>query len=246
MTIGDPCVVGVVAHPQRESRHRLLCDFAQPEVFCLDDGSLGCANNHIEVLTELLQYPRTARWAVVLEDDAVPCFEFRKQLRSALETSPAPIISLYLGTGNPSGHIQRQFKAAVDTATAKGHSWIMGDCLVPGVGYAIERTLLRDLIKTLPTRSEELTMRITRWAQSRGYPVAYTRPSLVDHEDSDPIGRPWRGSNYLPRKAWSFSTGTDIYAWDTPFTELGHCGNWSIPEAEEEVTDFLPPSKIYG
>lgn len=231
--------VGVVAHVQRAFRHQQLQQDSGADVFNIDDGTLKCEENHLVVMRKLLG--RGAQWSVILEDDAQPCRGFRSEIGKALKHAPAPIVGLYLGTGNPTGETQRQIRQAVTTAQQRGHHWIMADCLIGGVGYAIRSDVLPEVLVGIADRDEELPLRISRWAQDHNVNICYTRPSLINHEDSDPIGHPWRGPNYLARRAWDFtgSTGT----WNTSATTLGYCPNWS---AEPEETDYLSPSKIRG
>lgn len=192
------------------------------------DHQVGCSLNHLDALKSLVGVQ--SNWVTCLEDDAVPLPDFRRHLVEALEFAPTPIVGLYLGTGNPSGEAQRQIRQAVVTAEAHGSSWLIADCLIGSVGYAMEAHLLEDMIEFIEDRDEELPLRISRWAQDRKIPICYTQPSLVDHADVDSIGRPWRGTKYTGRKAWNFGKPS---VWYTKSIQLGYCPVWSAPKEEE-------------
>lgn len=216
----------VVAHPDRRKAAEDLA--AEVDARITWDGQrhqgernhlIGCAENHLRALHMLAA--SQDRWAVVLEDDARPVTEFRRHLEAALRYAPAPLVGLYLGTaGNPAGQTQQQIRRAVGEAQA----WIVADCLIGSVGYAVHRDLIDDLTAFVDDREEELPLRISRWAQARGHDVCYTQPSLVDHTDVETIGRPWRGPARVPRRAWNFGTRE---CWCTPAVRLGPCPIWS-------------------
>lgn len=215
--------IGVVAHPQRAFRHDALCQTVVPDVFNLDNFGMGCEENHIATLRKLSALD--ADWYVVLEDDASPLPDFRRLVGEALMYAPEQIVSLYLGTGNPSGVTQRNIRQAVMAAQSQNLAWIVADCLIPGVAYALRSDIIHDVIDGISERSEELPLRITRWAQENRASVCYTQPSLVDHEDSDPIGHPFRPPGYLQRKAWRWEQPRQ--GWITPAVMLAPCPLWS-------------------
>jgi len=224
--------IKIIGHPDRRSMAERLAEKVDGVVSWHSRGRmdhlLGCALNHLDALKSFLEL--NVDWVVCLEDDAVPLPEFRRHLSEALEYAPAPVVGLYLGTGNPSGEAQRQIRQAVVSAEERGHAWLLADCLIGSVGYALEAHLLEDMIEFIEDRDEELPLRISRWAQDRKIPICYTQPSLVDHADVDSIGRPWRGDKYTGRKAWNFSQPS---CWYTGTVQLGHCPVWSAPKEEK-------------
>jgi GR25 family glycosyltransferase involved in LPS biosynthesis len=223
--------VGIVAHPDRDEMATELGKSLSAEVASFDTRALGkttdmaCAINHIVVLDWLLH---AASWIVVLEDDAVPVKDFRFHVKQAVTHAPSPFVSFYLGTGNAVSETQQQIRRAVGIARDNGDAWIVGDCLIGSVGYAVRGDVAEDMVEFIDSRAgrgEELPLRISRWAQDRGHPVAYTMPSLVDHDDGESIGRPYR-SDFPKRKAWYHGTRDN---WNTKATLLGYCPTWSKP-----------------
>lgn len=218
--------VGVVAHPQRRDMATKLAEAVGADVTSWDDGAHGdtltrCAAGHIVVLNQLVG--TTAPWVCVLEDDAIPVDDFVFHVKQALEHTPARIVGLYLGTSGLT-ETQRQIKKAVAAAKDTNRAWILADCLVGSVGYAVESWLLPDIIQFITDRhDEELPLRMSRWAQARQLDIAYTQPSLVDHDDGDSVGRPFRAPGFPKRKAWLYGTRQN---WDTPTVKLGHCPIW--------------------
>lgn len=211
--------IGVVAHESRLERAETLILGLQAEAAYVDDGTLGCAGNHQVVLRQM-DDPNT-EWRVVLEDDAVPVHGFRGHVRRALAHAPAPVVGFYLGTGNPSGEVQIQIRQAVVAAKERRLAWIVGDCLIGSVGYAVHDGFCDEMLDYIWDRDEELPLRISRWAQARGVEVCYTCPSLVDHDDTDTVDGPAVRSE---RRAWAFGVPGN---WDTPSVRLGHCPKWS-------------------
>lgn len=218
-------VVGVVAHYTRRSMAKALADTVGAVTCREDDGTLQCEGNHIEVLRTLNQaaLPNPNTWCVVLEDDAQPVRAFTHHLQRALRHAPAPVVGLYLGGGNPSGETARQVRQAAVRAMDSRKAWIVGDCLIGSVGYAVADYLMDDMIDFIDKRVEELPKRISRWVQRRSLQVAYTQPSLVDHGDYEPIkpAPPGRAA----RRAWNY--GLPPSTWDTGVVQLGHCPDWS-------------------
>ena len=216
-------VVGVVAHESRRETAQEVADKAGALIVSFDDGAMGCAGNHAALLHMLAQ--AGADWSVVVEDDAQPVDDFPVHVERALAFTPAPIVGLYLGTGNPSGQPQRQIRAASIVAARRDLAWIIADCLIGSVGYAIRTSLIEGMLPEIAERAEEWPLRVTRWAQDWGIQVAYTVPSLVDHADLEPVGHP-PGAPRSIRRAWKHGTRRN---WNTAAVPLGYCNEWSTP-----------------
>ncbi len=144
-------------------------------------------------------------WCVVLEDDAIPCGAFRRQLNQVLTVATTPIVGLYLGRSYPIAWQRHIAHIANDPA-----HWAISTHLLHGVGTAIRADLVPDMITHVGRQDPEWPIddSITAWARARGHLVGYTRPSLVDHADQEPIiqQRYDGGQRDQPRTAWAFGT----------------------------------------
>jgi len=212
--------VGVVGHTSRTEQAIALAH-NQSAHLSLDDGSLGCTGNHLRALEHLATLG--SQYAVILEDDAQPVDNFTDQLTQALQAAPqchyddgpqpAPILSFYLGTGYPR-YWQPGIGKAIQKADALNAPWILSEHLLHAVAYAIRTDLIPDLL----ANAQQLPIDdlITDWARTNGHPVAYTFPSLADHQDG-PTVIPARAERQHPRRAWRTGTRT---TWHGPTTTL--------------------------
>ena len=199
-------VIGVVAHEVRWQQAQKLIEQVDAVDWNLDDGTLGCNGNHITVLRKLRENNPKAEWYCILEDDAQPVHDFRSQLRAALKESPTQIVSLYLGTSNPI-HWQDAIARSVRVAEA----WIVGQHLIHGVGYCVHRDLIDELLDHLHPNFRPIDEQVSAWTYPNHILVAYTHPSLVDHEDGPPcITQRMDGApRNNPRKAWEVGGRTN-------------------------------------
>lgn len=196
--------IGVVAHVKRLEQATDLVEKVGAVEWNVDDGSLGCNGNHLAVLKMLRRNNPNADWLCVLEDDAQPVDDFNAQLSMALKAAPTQLVSLYLGTSNPI-----HWQDAIGRAIACAEAWIVGTHLLHAVGYCINATLIDTIIETLDGQSSRpIDEQISQWVYPHHVFVGYTCPSLVDHEDGEPVitkrldGQP----RVNPRKAWKVGT----------------------------------------
>lgn len=195
--------IGVVAHVDRVDMAHELSAIVDAKLVNVDDGRLGCSGNHAFMQSRLASEPG---WSVILEDDAVPINEFPDDLAWCLEHAPAPIVSLYLGTGYPAQAQPRILKALEADA-----SWIMHNRLLHAVGYCIAEDIKGELARWMSrnergpgTAPDEA---VSMWAYARKIKVAYTNPSLCQHRDTPSVILVRRGANNFahgrnrPRKA---------------------------------------------
>lgn len=194
--------IGIVAHTSRATQAKKLAKRVQAEFISIDDGLLGCEENHKTVQHHLSNLHST--WSVILEDDAQPVHDFRDQLHQALIMAPSPVISLYLGRQRPPHWQQRIAKAVAEAETCQA-SWIMSTHLLHAVGYAIHTTLLPSLLRhdtDLPADQH-----IGNWCRRYGHLISYTIPSLIDHHDGPTVVDHPDGDIRQPgRKAWTVGT----------------------------------------
>lgn len=200
---------GVVGHTSRCAMATNLASQVEADHMNIDDGTLGCTGNHRAVLERLVRFD--ADYCVILEDDAQPIDNFRDQAARALASTPAPIVSFYLGTSHPR-HCQPGIRNATARADHLGAAWITAPSLYHAVAYAIPTHLAADLLTT--TSPLPIDDAITAWAHGQHLTVAYTWPSLVNHRDESTVIT--NRSARQPRKAWR--TGTPD--WSTRTVEI--------------------------
>jgi GR25 family glycosyltransferase involved in LPS biosynthesis len=210
--------VAIVAHPRRITYAQSLAIVTQAEALCLDDEQYGGTGNHLRAWSWLAE--GNCPWSVVIEDDAVPCPDFRRQLHAVLQKAPAPIVSLYLGRERPP-HWQSSIARAISPPYSDPHFLTTTD-LLHAVGYAIRTDLLDDMLSwTAPFESTMLIDNlITAWARARHHQIAYSRPSIFNHRtDLIPVVTDHQDDDerLLPRTAWIF--GTRKY-WESTTAEI--------------------------
>ncbi|AEL98447.1 glycosyltransferase [Mycobacterium phage LinStu] len=201
--------IAVVACQGRQKRAENLAQAVRAEFVAIDNGSLGPGNNHDVAWRWLDESGGT--WSVVLEDDAIPVAHFRDQLESVLKVAPSPIVSLYLGRSRPP-----HWQPSIMQVISSREHFLLGSTLLHHVAVAIRTELIFDM---LAQRDRELPVdeSIGTWARLREIPVAYTNPSIVNHEHRLPTTIVERTSGYPgetgkrdgakePRKAWVFGS----------------------------------------
>ncbi|AXQ65017.1 glycosyltransferase [Mycobacterium phage Renaud18] len=196
--------IGIVGHMSRLHMAETLADTVHADYVSVDDGTLGCEGNHQKVWNHLAA--KDTDWTVVLEDDAVPCNNFHEQLTQALAVAPTPIVSLYLGTSHPT-HWQPAIQHTMNTTDAP---WITSRHLLHAVAVCIHTNLL-------PFRYPHgypIDQGITWWARRHKHQVSYTRPSLIDHADQQPVITRRRPTH--TRRAWEHGTRTHWTPHTTP------------------------------
>lgn len=189
----------VVGHESRLTQAIALANRIGGQL-SVDDGSRGVLGNHLRAWAATAAIGRS--WACVIEDDAEPVEDFVQQAEQALAAAPADIVSLYLGRTRPA-HIQMDIRQALHRADHTDAHWITADTVAHGVAVAMRSHRRDDWLRfareggiALPV--DEL---LTVWCRDRGHTVAYTVPSLVQHQDG-PSLVPYSGYHNQPRTAW--------------------------------------------
>lgn len=191
--------IGVVAHTTRSEQAKALSKAVTADFISIDNGLLGCDDNHEHVQHHLANLPAT--WSVILEDDAVPIPDFREQAQAALVMAPSPIVSFYLGRRRPP-HWQNRIATALAQAQEVDAHWVVSTHLLHAVGYAIRTELLPSLLQH--TTARPVDEHIGHWARHYGHTISYTHGSLVDHDDGPTIVQHQDGQPRHPgRKAWT-------------------------------------------
>ena len=177
--------LGVVAYIDRQVQIERLRNEVNPDLVEVDDGTLGVMGNHTLTIHKLYDNGRRcgAEWLVVLEDDAEPVVGLHQQLSAALDVAPSPIVSLYSGTGHPAG---RQ-AAFIEMSHRPDVHWILHAHMRHAVAYALHVSVIElGLIDHMIEKGRQHWApddAISKFAQRWAKKVAYTNPSLVDHED---------------------------------------------------------------
>lgn len=189
--------VGIVAHHSRSDFASELADKVSANFLSVDFRGDGCRANHL--VAWKMHSAEPAEWNVNLEDDAIPVPDFREQLAAALAVAPAPIVSLYLGTGYI---YDRDVKPLLEKAAVMDASWLVTNGgVLHAVGLAVRGDLLESMLSALQGNCHQAIDRsLSLWARRAGHRVAYTLPSLVDHRDDVSLVTPNR--RRAARKAW--------------------------------------------
>lgn len=203
--------VGIVAHPSRQAMADKLARTVQADALSYDHHAAGERANHQSVIETLLEHDTD--WVVLLEDDAVPCPDFRTHLVDALTHAPQGVVSLYLGTGRWAGtaprHHQQVVRGLVEDADQEGARWITTTALWHAVGVAVRREQAASLLAHLHTSTTPTDEAITAWCRATHTPVHYTWPSLVDHHDGPTVTQhPDQQPRTQGRRAWRVHDGT--------------------------------------
>lgn len=191
--------VGVVSDVRRNGLGERLADRVNADFLSVDDGSLGCTQNHVRCWRQHAQNP--GDWNLNLEDDAVPVDGFRDEIALALDAAPADIVSFYLG----SGYIGDNLTAALlATANTIGAHWVVSDSgsVLHAVALAVRGEILAPIIQHLDAQTLAVDRMLGSWALRNSHAVAYSIPSLVDHADEKSLVTKYRRK---PRRA--FATG---------------------------------------
>lgn len=226
----EPMQIGIVGHISRNDQVYNLSERVSADVIKMDDSEFFsihestrlCAENHIRVLTHLYSLSTRGEACVVLEDDAIPCPAFRTEVAAAVAAAPSQLVGLYLGTGNPSGEVQRNIREALEEADA----WLTADFFISAVGYAVPHEMIPPMLESCKTMDAEWPLRITRWSQQIGLLTSYTVPSLCDHADivSTINPAPEVERRKMARRAHKFGTRSN---WNAGAVRLKPAAGWS-------------------
>ena len=164
-----------------------------------DGSERSATDNHVRAM---LSADPSADWVVILEDDAEPIDDFLTVLRTQLsEVGDPAIVSLYLGMSRPV-RVQKAIERTISGLPSTA-SWISGPSLFWGVGVCIPGTHVDSVAEYALSSTRPWDQAVGLWAASKGVPVLYTWPSLVDHIDEDTTITHSDGQGRDPgRKAW--------------------------------------------
>lgn len=175
--------LAVVGHPDRQELVNGLTKSVKPDCLSMDTDGIGCGRNHLNAIAQAYGHAveHYKKWIVVLEDDAVPVPNFRREIETALRHSPTKLVSFYLGINHP---IQYQYD--ISKAVKANTSWLIHPYMRHAVGYAIGIEYVESLRQTVTGLVEQNWApddAMSEYAKSTKHLVSYTNPSLVDHKD---------------------------------------------------------------
>lgn len=185
--------IAICSHPRRARDAERLAAQVQAEVIVEDDG-YGSEVNHINSWQQLLE--SDGNWGLVLEDDAIPIPNFKRQLEQVLLNAPTSVVSLYLGRSRPP-HYQNSIAQVIGANTP----FIVGRVLLSCVAVCVHRDYIPDMLDYVKRQhfSERVQIKsgernpkdfapidemMSDWTKSLGLAVGYTNPSIVQHADS--------------------------------------------------------------
>lgn len=197
--------VGVMAHVSRKHDAVKLRDDLGCEVLVMDEsaGENPTGNATWRMLAQL-----DTEWSIVLQDDALPIPDFRRQAEAALLKAPKTAVSFYVGTGRPR---VLSVLSAIEQADSVGASWIRADTLLWGVAVAMPTADIPAYLEW-SDRADHFPYdtRIGQWYLRQGKEVYYTWPSLADHADGPTLvhsdrPRPERKAHRIgtPKGGWN-------------------------------------------
>jgi hypothetical protein len=214
--------VGIVAHHSRHERAARMAEALDAEVIAVDTGGVGAGRNHEHCYEWLAE--STAPWVVLLEDDAIPVKNFRDQLHAVLRAAPATgLISLYLGRSRPP-----HWQPSIAQVIASDQHFLMASELLHHVAVAIKPALIPIMLRFIRNETPygdgklPIDEAVGRWARAASMPVAYSHPSIVDHDArlgtliASHVSQHTTDNGQRPphetRKAWAFGVRAD---WET-------------------------------
>lgn len=144
----------------------------------------------------------TADYALVIQDDAIICDDFRERALDAIDRIaalkyPDPVISFYAGW---------MLENRVRVAQRTGKDYVVSPMIMNEVALCLKTRHIDEMVKFCDDRNADTDQLITRLAQQRQMKTVYTVPSLVDHRDSPSIYKRVYGRKAAdrPRKAVAY------------------------------------------
>lgn len=197
--------IAVVGHHTRRNQAEDLAAHlgAHLEV---DDGTRGLIPNHQAAWTWAAQ--QDTDWALILQDDALPCQDFTWHLHNAVDNAPSPgIISLYAGTDKRA--ITRRLGTATQKAIRTGRAWVTTHRVAHGVALAAPTAWAHEIADALTDPRAAYDDTLNQWAKDRLISTHYTAGSLINHHPGPSLlGHDHRGNRqaHAPRPPAQWNT----------------------------------------
>ena len=182
--------ISIMAHPSRQIFFGYLRDTIGDCTIpiSVDDGCGIIENNR----RAWKMYDPKADFHVVIQDDAIPCKNFKEKAEKIL-TDKSMAYNFYFGN-------RQKYKYLAELGMKKGH--IISRWTSWGVAICLPTKIIPEMLeytKTLKSRHDDT--RIGFFLKQKGIKIYFPMPSLVDHRtgENSLVGDP---SNR--RKAWYF------------------------------------------
>lgn len=210
--------LAICAHRKRSGPAHVLAESLDAELVSVDMGELGAAANHRKCWQWI--FNGDSPWGIVLEDDALPVKDFLSQAEMALRNSPSGILSFYLGRNRPP-----HWQDSIGQAIASGKCYIMAPELLHGVAYAIHRDLMADILVATKGK-KHFNESVSDWCRKNETLVAYTSPSLCEHNWNLPTLIPNQPTRYDESAPGSVPRSFAPRGWERRAWVLGGRNNW--------------------
>jgi hypothetical protein len=194
--------ISIMAHPDREEFVKgLLKEVGGTIPVAMDrrgEGSWSCARKAWTL------HDKFADYHLVLQDDAIPCSNFRERAISVLPEERSMAVSLFMAASNP-----KRTEDIVRRYTRGETSWV-SPYLYNGVAIALPIPMILPMIDWVDDKRRAMHRRwglhrsdgrIFMYLHAKGIQTFYPIPCLVDHRDSPSI---------VGTKAWKKGRGQAV------------------------------------
>lgn len=131
-----------------------------------------------------LLYDRDAEYHLVIQDDAILCYNFIEKAKQVLRTGKIfnedYIYSFYAG---------EMMKNHIIKAEKKRRNYVISGMIFNEVALCMKTEHIKGMVKFCDDREVDTDQEVARWARIKLLKVFYTIPSLVDHREGESLYR---------------------------------------------------------
>lgn len=184
----------IVAHHSRIMIAERLASNLNAKIF-FDESNHGANWNHKRAIDYLATNNQSG---IIIEDDAIPCKNFKAESQRWISRFSTKIISFYLGKGRPPQY-QHFIKKSINNSIKSRLDYIEIDNLIHGVGYYLPSSLTKQ-IQANWNYSMPADFAVGR---AYGKKVVYPIRSLLEHSDIESVEKHQDGQQRTEiRRAW--------------------------------------------
>lgn len=125
-----------------------------------------------------LAHDMDSEYAVVIQDDAIICKQFRKRAEAVLNDDA--VYCLYAG---------RHLRLRIESALRKNETFVRSARILNEVAICIRTEHIPEMVKFCDEMHSQTDQNITKWATKKRLPILYPIPSLVDHREGESLYR---------------------------------------------------------